>query len=172
MKKQLNPNPKPQVLRSALFLFPLLFVCVIIAFASGQRLTAAPSPKQNPAGLLCTAGWSAGPDMPSTRVRMVGVFFYPNFYVMGGRTMDGAGTDFTHPFEYDPGCNTWTIRSAIYPDNQVSNMACGILTDSGTPYIYCIGGSAGGQTTVTLPGGFAVYNNKLYMLVGSGSILQ
>ena len=28
-------------------------------------------------------------------------------------------------------------------------MACGILTDSGTNYIYCVGGSAGGQTTAT-----------------------
>jgi hypothetical protein len=102
--------------------------------------------------------------------------------------MDGVGTDFTHPFECDPKSNTWTIKSAIHPDNQVSNMACGILTDS------CIGGSAGGQTTatdrvfrynpvadvietipspwpadadgITLPGGFAVYNNKLYMLGG------
>ena len=48
---------------------------------------------------------------------------------MGGRSMDGVGTDFTHPFEYNPGSNTWTIKSATYPDNQVSNMACGILTD-------------------------------------------
>ena len=44
---------------------------------------------------------------------------------------------------------TWTIKSATYPDNQVSNMACGILTESGTTYIYCVGGSAGGQTTAT-----------------------
>jgi hypothetical protein len=71
-------------------------------------------------------------------------------------------------------------------------MACGILTDSGTSYIYCVGGSAGGQTTatdrifrynpvtdvienipapwpgdsdgITVPGGFAVFNNKLYIL--------
>ena len=73
-------------------------------------------------------------------------------------------------------------------------MACGILTDSGTPYIYCVGGSAGGQTTatdrvfrynpvtdtiqtiaapwpgnadgITLPGGFTVFNGKLYILGG------
>ena len=199
MKKQLNPNLKAQVLRSAIFLLLLLAVGVIIAFALGQRLTAASSLKQNPAGIPCTAGWSAGPDMPSTGVRMVGVFFYPNFYVIGGRSMDGVDTDFTHPFEYDPESNTWTIKSAIYPDDQVSNMACGILSDSGTPYIYCVGGSAGGQTTatdrvfrynpvadvietipspwpgdadgITLPGGFAVYNNKLYILGGSGPIL-
>jgi len=125
---------------------------------------------------------------------MVGVFFYPNFYAMGGRSMDGVGNDFAHPFEYSPTSNSWTIKSATYPDNQVNNMACGVLNDSGTDYIYCVGGSAGGQTTatarmfrynpvtdviesiaapwpadsdgITLPGGFAVLNNKLYILGG------
>ena len=82
------------------------------------------------------------------------------------------------------------------PDNQMNNMACGVLTVSGTSYIYCVGGSAAGQTTATarvffynpvtdtattltsgdnwpgdaagtiLPGGFAVTNNKLYILGG------
>jgi hypothetical protein len=82
---------------------------------------------------------------------MVGVYFPANgkFYAVGGRSMDGVGTDFTHPFEYDPGLNTWAIKTATFPDNQVSDMACGVLTDSGTPYIYCVGGSAGGQTTAT-----------------------
>jgi len=73
-------------------------------------------------------------------------------------------------------------------------MACGVLTDGGTDYIYCVGGSAGGQTTatarvfrynpvtdaienlsspwpgdadgITLPGGFTVLNNKFYILGG------
>ncbi len=134
--------------------------------------------------------------MPSTGVRMVGVYFPGNgkFYALGGRSMDGLGNDFTHPFEYDPTSNTWTIKSASFPDNEVSNMACGALTDSGANYIYCVGGSAGGQTTatdrvfrydpvtdiietiaspwpgdadsITLPGGFAVFLNKLYILGG------
>ena len=63
---------------------------------------------------------------------------------MGGRSSDAAGSDFTHPFEYDPVANTWTTKSATYPDNQVNNMACGVLNDAGTDYIYCVGGSAGG----------------------------
>ena len=134
--------------------------------------------------------------MPNARVRMVGVYFPGNgkFYAVGGRSMDGLGNDFTHPFEYDPTSNTWTIKSATFPDNEVSNMACGVLTDSGTDYIYCVGGSAGGQTTatdrvfrydpitdtietiaspwpgnvdgITLPGGFAVFLNNLYILGG------
>jgi uncharacterized delta-60 repeat protein len=160
--------------------------------------TASPSPTPTaPIPLPCTTqGWSAGPDMPSTGVRMVGVYFPINgkFYAVGGRSMDGVGNDFAHPFEYNPGFNIWTIKSATFPDNQVSDMACGVLYDSSTPYIYCVGGSAGGQTTatnrvfrynpitdtmeslaapwpgdsdgITLPGGFTVLNNKLYILGG------
>src|SRR5438876_11460605 len=129
---------------------------------------------------------------------MVGVYSPANgkFYAMGGRSSDLAGSDFTHPFEYNSGSNTWTTKAATYPDNQMNNMACGVLTVSGTPYIYCVGGSAAGQTTATarvffynpasdmvttltsadnwpgdaagtiLPGGFAVASNKLYILGG------
>ena len=43
--------------------------------------------------------------------------------------------------------NSWTTKAATYADNQVNNMACGVLTDAGTPYIYCVGGSAAGATT-------------------------
>jgi N-acetylneuraminic acid mutarotase len=72
-------------------------------------------------------------------------------------------------------------------------MACGVLNVNGADYIYCVGGSAAGATTATdrvfrydpvtdtittidapwpgamgttLPGGFSVYNNKLYILGG------
>ena len=193
MKANISSTIKAHLIRGALYLLPAIFA---ISFALTQRELAAPSPTQNPTGGACASGWSTGPDMPSTGVRMVGVFFRANgkFYAVGGRSMDGIGNDFTHPFEYDPGFNSWTIKSATYPDNQVSNMACAVLTDNGTPYIYCAGGSAGGQTTatsrvfrynpvtdvieniaspwpgdadgITLPGGFTVLNNKLYILGG------
>ena len=146
----------------------------------------------------CTPGWSAGPDLPSVGVRSVGVYFPANgkFYAMGGRSSDVAGSDFMHPFEYNPVTNSWTTKAATYPDNQVNNMACGVLTVSGTPYIYCVGGSAAGAATATarvffynpvtdtitaltgadnwpgdaagtiLPGGFAVTGNLLYTLGG------
>jgi len=154
----------------------------------------------NVSGGCAPSGWSAGPNLPSTGVRAVGVYFQANgkFYAMGGRSMDGAGNEFTHPFEYDPVANTWTPKSATYPDTpplQTNNMACGVLSDAGTPYIYCVGGSTGGTgvmnatdrvfrynpvtdilTTVAapwpgaqgtiLPGGFTVFNNKLYILGG------
>ena len=64
------------------------------------------------------------------------------FYAIGGRSADTAGNDFTHPFEYNPATNTWATKAATYPDNQVNNMACGVLTVGGTPQIYCVGGSA------------------------------
>jgi hypothetical protein len=127
-------------------------------------------------------------------VRTVGVLFTDGFYVIGGRSADGIGNDFIHPFEFNLTTNTWSIKSATYPDNQVSDMACGVLTDSGTNYIYCVGGSAGGQNTatdrvfrynpitdtietipspwpgnadgITLPGGFVAFNGKLYILGG------
>ena len=152
----------------------------------------------NVSGGCAPSGWSAGTNLPSVGVRLVGVYFQANgkFYAMGGRSSDTAGSDFTHPFEYDPVANTWTTKSATYPDNQVNNMACGVLAESGTPYIYCVGGSAAGAATATarvfrynpvtdaintltsadnwpgdasgtiLPGGFAVYNDKLYILGG------
>jgi len=130
---------------------------------------------------------------------MAGVFFPANgkFYAMGGRMSDSAGSEFTHPLEYDPVANSWTTKSATYPDNHVNNMACGVLTDAGTPYIYCVGGSAVTIPDISdrvfrynpvtdvispvaapwpavmgmvLPGGFTVLNNKLYILGGFDTI--
>jgi plastocyanin len=155
----------------------------------------------NVSGGCTPSGWSAGPDLnpPNGGVRLAGVYFQANgkFYGMGGRSSDAAGSEFTNPFEYDPATNTWTSKSAMYPDTHVNNMACGVLSDAGTPYIYCVGGS---QVTVTgtfdrvfrydpvmdvispvaapwpgglgmvLPGGFTVFNNKLYILGGFDTI--
>ena len=62
-----------------------------------------------------------------------------------------ADGDFMHPFEDDPNANTWTTKAATYNESprQVNNMACGVLTVGGTPYIYCVGGSAAALTTAT-----------------------
>jgi hypothetical protein len=159
-----------------------------LSFAQSAKQAASVDQPQS-----CTV--AAGPDMPTTLVRAVGVYFPANgrFYAMGGRTADGTGNDALNPREYNPGTNTWVTRPEAAPDNSMNNMACGVLTDAGTPYIYCVGGSFGGGTTGTdrvfrfnpvagtittvaspwpgamgtiLPGGFAVYNNKLYILGG------
>jgi hypothetical protein len=140
--------------------------------------------------------WSPGPDMPTPLIRAVGVYFTDgNFYTMGGSTSDTPGSDFQHVLQFSTDSFSWNEMGDTLPDNQVNNMACGVLTVSGTHLIYCVGGSAAGQTTATarvftydpatdthtvlnaadnwpgnpgsvLPGGFAVANNKLYILGG------
>ncbi|PYL59718.1 MAG: hypothetical protein DMF24_12455, partial [Verrucomicrobia bacterium] len=152
----------------------------------------------NVSGGCAPSGWSAGPSLPTVLVRSVGVWFPAdgNFYSMGGRTSDLAGSDFQHVLRYSPSSNTWTQMGVTLPDNQMNNMACGVLSTGGTPSIYCVGGSAAGQTTATarvfsynpatdtattltsgdnwpgdaagtiLPGGFVAVNDKLYILGG------
>src|SRR5205807_6716714 len=151
------------------------------------------TPSPTPTSTPSSCSWGSGPYLPSTDTRSVGVFFPANgkFYVMGGRDLNNV--EVTNPFEYDPGSNSWTTKSASYPDAFTNNMACGVLAESGTPYIYCVGGSnfasqtesgsvfrygpvADSITSVpsnwppgdagTLPGGFTVFNNKLYILGG------
>jgi N-acetylneuraminic acid mutarotase len=157
-------------------------------------VTGGPTPTPTPVPLC---HWDFGPDMPTVLIRAVGVFFPDgNFYTVGGRTSDTAGSDFQHVLQYSTSSGTWTQMGDTLPDNQMNNMACGVLTVSGTPLIYCVGGSAAGQTTAAsrvftydpvtdshtvlnaaddwpgnntgtiLPGGFAVANNKLYILGG------
>ena len=150
----------------------------------------------NVSGVACSpSGWSAGPDLSSPGTRFAGVYFQPNgkFYAMGGRSADASGAEFVHPFEYDPVANSWTTKSASYPDTKVNNMVCGVLADAGTPYIYCVGGTQYDPTTLfvtgrvfrydpiadvittvtgadwppgvdSLPGGFSIFSNKLYTL--------
>jgi plastocyanin len=105
----------------------------------------------NVSGGCAPSGWSAGPDMPTVLVRAVGVHFQAdaNFYTVGGRTADTAGSDFQHVLQYNPTSNSWTQMASTLPDNQMNNMACGVLTVSGTPLIYCVGGSAAGAATAT-----------------------
>ena len=153
-------------------------------------------PTATPTCVAGTGSWAAGPDLPFPLVRSVGVYFTDgNFYSMGGRQSDAAGSDQLNPLEYNTSSNTWTVKSAVYNDAQVNNQACGVLTMGGTPYIICVGGSQAGNTTASaqvrqydpatdtltawatdnwpgnssgtiLPGGFAVVNNKLYILGG------
>ncbi|MEP6810648.1 MAG: hypothetical protein ABI992_10425, partial [Chthoniobacterales bacterium] len=141
--------------------------------------------------------WTGVASMPTNLMRSFGAYFPANgfFYAMGGRTSDTAGSDAVHPLEYDATANTWKVKGASYPDNQMNNMACGVLTVSGTPQIYCVGGSAAGATTsaarmfsydpvtdtmtslpsdnwpgnaagTILPGGAVVAGNKLYIIGG------
>ena len=159
---------------------------VSVLLASGQFLHGAPA-----------ASWSSGPDLPTELIRATGIYFPANgrFYAMGGRTSDAFGSEMTTPYEYNPKTNSWAFKTAPLPDNQVCNMACGVLNMGRTPYIYCVGGTTGGGATTatnrvfrydpvadkietvgidawnesapnTVPGGYAVVQNKLYILGG------
>jgi hypothetical protein len=140
--------------------------------------------------------WSAGTSPSTPIVRGAGAWFAPNghFYVLGGRSADTAGSDLMNPLEYDPVAATWTTKASAFNDNQVCNMVAAVLNDGGTDVIFTVGGSAAGasvSTTAvrrydpatdtltllasdpwsgapanTLPGGGAVFNNKLYVFGG------
>ena len=169
------------------------YLCIAHCFAGMTGVV-------NVTGSCGQAGWSTAASLPSPGVRLAGVYFQANgkFYAMGGRSSDNPGSEFTHPFEYDPNTNTWTTKAATYPDNMVNNIVCGVLTDAGTPYIYCAGGSVVSTPTVTtgrvfrydpvtdtispvaapwpaagttiIPGGFTVAQNKLYILGGFDTV--
>jgi len=142
-----------------------------------------------------SCSWGAGADMPVAGIRFSGVFFPANgkFYAMGGRDLQTGGIEFTNPFEYDPVSNSWTTKAATYPDPFVGNIECAVANDSGTDYIYCVGGSQSSTATETgrvfrydpvadvittvatnwppgdastLPGGITVFNNTIYILGG------
>ena len=196
MKKRDNPSLKAYLVRGAIYVL-LIIAVYVVPFALGHGQTRAPSLEKNPT-IVCNQGWQSGPDMPVPLLKAVGVYFQAdsNFYTVGGRTSDAAGSDFQHVLKFDTTSNTWTQMPSTLADNQVNNMACGVLAVSGTPLIYCVGGSAAGQTIATarvfsydpvtdtqtvltaadnwpgdaagtiLPGGFAVANNKLYILGG------
>jgi hypothetical protein len=66
-------------LRWGAFFVVLLFLAAhVIPRALGQRHTGAPSLNRSPTGLICTPGWSAGHDLLSVGVRLVGVYFPAN----------------------------------------------------------------------------------------------
>ncbi len=176
---------------SAAFPLCLLILLVLVMPGLAQRRAGKPNAVDT---------WTSGPNLPTPLVRAVGVYFpttgHGYLFAMGGRSSDSPGSDSTNPFKYDIGNNTWTTMSAAYPDAQVNNMACGLLTVGTTAQIYCVGGSQAGQTTATprvfsydprtdsiatmpsadnwpgnasgtiLPGGFAVAGNKLYIIGG------
>ena len=90
-------------------------------------------------GFLQLGGWT---EPPESRHPLGWCIFPGQREVLRhGRTRRArrSAASLTNPFEYDPVGNSWTTKSATYPDNQVNNMACGVLNDSGTDYIYCVG---------------------------------
>jgi hypothetical protein len=117
-------------------------------------------------------------------------------YILGGKHRpDGADIGVRWIWEYNPANNTLTQKNAMLDVDQngsryVGNMAVGVLTGTNGPRIYLVGGSTvNGMVTGAVrvydpntdtltasddwpaspprvPGGYAVYNNKLYIFGG------
>jgi hypothetical protein len=141
--------------------------------------------------------WETKAAVPTAMIRGWGQYFpgNGNFYILGGRQTDTAGSDYLNPREYNPGTDTWTVKPSVFPDNNVNNMVGGVLNIGGTNVIVVVGGSPAGGTTAintvktydpvtdtvavlasdnwpgnangtTLPGGSAVVGNTLYVFGG------
>jgi hypothetical protein len=114
----------------------------------------------------------------------------------GRHRPDGTDIGSRWIWEYNPSSNTITQKNALldqdfYGDRFVANMAVGVLTGTTGPRIYAVGGSSvdtipsssvrvydPNTDTISvlpdpwpanparIPGGYAVYNNKLYIFGG------
>ena len=80
----------------------------------GGGATPTPTPTATPA----SCSWAAGPSMPSAGTRLVGVFFPANgkFYAMGGRDVHITGASSLIRLSTIRSANSWTTKSATYPD--------------------------------------------------------
>ncbi|MGI8586489.1 MAG: kelch repeat-containing protein, partial [Chloroflexia bacterium] len=152
----LTATPVPPTLtRTATSVPPTLTATPVLPTAVPSTQPTLAPPTLTATSTVCVpnpGGWTAGANFDAVAVvRAVGIYFPTNgkFYAMGGRTADAAGSDLTNPHEYNPATNTWATKTAVYPDNQVNNMACGVMTVGGVAQIYCVGGSAAGAATAT-----------------------
>ena len=102
-----------------------------VAYPDGLRRACRLDTRARP----CRPRWSARWVWTTTHSRPTA-----KLYVVGGPAATPAGGDLTDPLEYTPGNpGSWTTKAGTYPDNQVDNMAGGVLTVGGTP---CISASA------------------------------
>ena len=98
--------------------------------------------QMTPAGCWCP---------PPQRRGALGWRLFPGQWesLRDGRTQcRHCGSDFMTHLNMIPRLNL-DNQGSYLADNQVNNMACAVLTDAGTPYIYCVGGSAAQLATAT-----------------------
>jgi hypothetical protein len=168
----------------------------VSAFVAAICVTAAQAATQPEGPCTPPGAWTTRADFPSTIVRAWGQYFDGKFYAVGGRFDDVAGDDFIQVNIYDPATDTWSASNSTFVDGQVNNMVGGVLDFGGTQYIVVVGGSAAGAATATadvrqydpvgdsivvltadpwpgvgpsntiLPGGAAVFENKLFVFGG------
>ncbi len=116
-------------------------------------------------------------------------------YVIGGRSADTPSTFNQTIYVYNPATDAWATASTMLTDTKTSNLAVVMLNGPNGPRIYAIGGStpsgspdlvptnivrvydpvSGSLTNAdswpqtnpyVIPGGWTVYNNRLYMFGG------
>jgi len=162
-------------------------------FVGGASPT--PTPTASPTCTPSSGSWAdkatitAAPGL----VRADGAYWAANglVYVLGGRTSDTAGTFSQVIYTYNVATNTWAQAPTMLTDMDTSNLAAAVLTGPSGQRIYAVGGTVAGgtipsgivriydpatgtlttgtpwpQTPPVVPGGWAVYNNKLYMFGG------
>lgn len=86
-------------------------------------------------------GWSVGPNLPSPVGPLDRDLFSYRQVLPDGWPQLGLNRQRFHPsVRIRPFFRQWDyeIGHSTYPDNQMSDMACGVLNDSGTDYIYCV----------------------------------
>ena len=146
---------------------------------------------------------SPTPIASPLQIKRAAAVAYPpngNIYLLGGRHgVDGADVPLQWIWEYAPGTNSWTQKTALLDglaqgSRYTANMAAAVLTDANGVRIYAVGGSSidSVPTSVTrvydpvgdaltmsdawpasparVPGGWAVYNNKLYLFGGFSAL--
>ena len=167
-------------------------------FAGGGQ-SPTPTPTATPPA---SCSWAAGPDMPSAGTRLAGVFFPANgkFYAMGGRSPIQQAASSLIRLNTILVTNSWTTKSATYPDTHVTTWPAVCLTTlerttstawavrrlpyqtrdgSRLPLRSCyrrhqhrlLLPTGPLAMRIILPGGFTVFNNKLYILGGFDIIL-
>ena len=83
--------------RRAWTVFVALALTIVVCEIKAQSNDSVTDEAKDGAGVSVPDSWSAGPNLLSAAVRAVGVYFPANgrFYIMGGRALDTAGSDFT-----------------------------------------------------------------------------
>jgi Kelch motif len=124
MKKQINPNIKAHLIRSAFYVLLLLAVCAI-PFALAQRnttkrsvakpkvtVTAGAKTRPLPPQGTCPTPWSFVASMPQDLYGAGGASDGTFFYSAGGYSFT-TETTLDVVFRYDPGTDTWDTMASM-----------------------------------------------------------
>ncbi|MGI8587785.1 MAG: S-layer homology domain-containing protein [Chloroflexia bacterium] len=152
--------------------------------------TLTPSPSASPAPCMTqVAVWTDRAPVPGTSIVRADAAYFPNglIYLLGGGPVNGpAGNTI---YVYNPAADSWTTAATVLTDTDTNNLAAAVMTGPSGPRVYAVGGylsSGFGASNLVriydpvagtltngdpwpqplVPGGWTVYNNKLYILGG------